>query len=223
MDSKIYRETEQQLNSLCGFVRAVQGEPDRLDSSSQSIQDGLSVLVQNQGDLEGNLLKGWGLISEELQTVLGHYTRCFEVEVEFPSPFSVPFEGKSIHLLLRGEDALLLLPLCTLFLESLLSSYSIKPLKLDKLEESKGKGYVYQVLEKSKVASGMYSEEAGSEWGKEFRHKMNNYIGGITSFASLLSKNVVEQQGLDSVEETRKAILEVAQSIQEYIKQTIPK
>jgi hypothetical protein len=221
MDPRVYRETEQQLNALCRFVRAVQEEPDRLDSSPTSIHKGLSTLFQHQGRLEGNLLKGWGLISEELQTVLEHYTRCLQVEVTFSSPFSVPFEGKSIQLRASGEKTDVFLPLCIVFLEALLSSYSIKPLKLSSLDPKAS--YIYTVQEKEEVASGVFSEETGGEWGKEFRHQMNNYLGGITSFASLLSKEAVEKQGLDSLEESREAILEAVQSIREYIKKTIPK
>lgn len=168
-----------------------------------------SKLWRVLGEAEGTRLKSLGLISAELYMGLRHCAGVFGLELGENEGFKVPFREVTLPVAIQtseqkpedeengkpnrnanGESSRErgnptgLLPTKRAFgywLEGLLSSYNLGSVRGEWLES----GTRFRLTHDSAIRPGVVKGEGDGA----FRHKANNYLGGIISFASLLQKD----------------------------------
>jgi hypothetical protein len=209
-EEKIYKRTREFLCKFVDFVREIKQESGRVDSDEGIFESDIISFVRSAGKAEGRRLKGWGLMSGEFEEVIHTYAGCFGITMDISRSLKLPLEG--IKLKLHGSDQFNR-DLWVAYASSLLSIYGMEELRI----EGPSSGEQMEEFEIKKAGSGIgrpIAMTGDNIQVKEYVHKMNNYLGGILSFASLIST--------PQDKEKAKLIVESAKNIEKLMKKAFP-
>jgi len=209
-EEKIYKQTREFLCKFVDFLREIKQEPGRVDSDESGFESDIISFVRSAGKTEGRRLKGWGLMSGEFEEVIHEYAGCFGITMNTSRSLSLPMEG--IKLKLQGNDQFDR-DLWITYASSLLSMYAMEELRI----EGPIPGEQMEEFEIKKTGSGktpLISPVGDNTPIREYIHKMNNYLGGILSFASLIRTSQDKEKA--------ELIVESARNIEKLMKKTFP-
>jgi hypothetical protein len=214
MNEKVYQQTEVFLRQLAGFISGIAEEPDRVDSNPEGLESDIAGLAAAAGAFEGRRLKGWGLMTDEFQEVIQRYGACFGIDLTCPERLGLPFAGKRLKIDSK-DDNLGQWKLWLAYFSSLLSVYGMEEVVVtpDTGNESENMFIVRECRADDGKSLLRMTDQAKV---REYVHSMNNHLGGIISFASVI-------EGVPKDRERAKMILSSAQVITDLVKKTFPK
>ncbi len=182
MDDKTLCAASPFVEAFTKYLRQLNDEPGRLDADVDKINNILLALAACAGSAEGVRLKGWGLLSKDLAEIIKVYAGFFGLNLKTLVPLKLPFTGWRFQITVKSDSV------CKgrawqVFLGALLSAYSLKPLGVESSNDDGDAGLF--IINNAIEASDSGSEMSYSR-SREYVHDMNNYLGGILSFASLI-------------------------------------
>ncbi|MBF0432743.1 MAG: hypothetical protein HQK83_15775 [Fibrobacteria bacterium] len=218
MNSEIFTHTNTFLGCLLDYVHKVYKEPDRFDANPEQVKEDLLQLARSAGTFEGRRLKGWGLISSEVEEILKVTTAVFGLHLEIKGSLKLPLTDKVSFILQKHEEQtewLLQEELWLSFNAMLLSVYGMQNVTLVSADGTDPLKKIYRitVISEVDVLGGNAVDDLKN---RDFVHKMNNHLGGVVSFASLLEQ-------VDSKGEIAEMILLSAEKASQLLKKSFPK
>ena len=156
------------------------------------------------GKLQGILLKGSGLSSDVAKEII-HFGSSLQIKVSISEKFRNPFIGCNLQAEIgNGLDN------WKSYCEGLISGYCDQELGLLKME-TKADKVTWEIARKSQQSGGT---------DRNFVHSMNNVLGAIVSFGSL----VIKDETLKSQQKERITwMIDSAQKATEMLKEQFPK
>jgi hypothetical protein len=166
----------------------------------------LDRILSDCGYLEGLHLKAQGYLSHDVQEFIRGISYAFEVEVNFQGAFKLPFLDNELILQKKTLNAFMEKAWLT-YHAALLSAYSMRSLRFGKQAGSDPMEVAARVLE---AVPGIAGNDAASGIPPAFHHLLNNALGGITSYVSLILE---ERKQDEDLQEKLGLVLESAMKI----------
>lgn len=183
-------------------------------SREKTIQ-GIRGMFAQWGALEGLRLKNSGLMSREFEDYFLSLAKNIDLEIKFTEPLKLPFVGAKGKL--RSANPLPhQITIWTAYTSQLLSTYAMKPLVVKCVSDKSPSGVFELIVEESIEPAREFESGLNPSLLKDFKHSLNNYLGGIISLISLLQKEQPQNEKLD-------LIMESAQNINKLSNKTFPK
>ena len=220
MESGSTDKAQRYLQQLLGYLEGIYAslEPESESGPAPGLPPRMAQILSGSGYLEGLRLKAQGCLSSDLQDFIRGIGIAFEMEVAPRGAFKLPFLDNELVLQRKTLNAFMERA-WPVYHAALLSAYSLRPLRFEKLP-SHPADQMEEALRIAEAAGpgGAPDDEAPGaepEMGPEARHRINNALGGITSYVSLI---LAERKADADLQKKLGVVLEAAKRAADAVK-----
>jgi hypothetical protein len=186
MQNDSFEKSQRYLTQLLGYLEGLYTAMDR-DSAEAGppgpwgLPPRIGAILMDSGYLEGLHLKAQGCLSPDILEFIRGIGYSFEIETAPLGAFKLPFVDNELVIQRKTlnpfmEKAWLV------YHASLLSAYSLKPLRFERVPSADGLEEVVRVREAAPDDVDAQLPPVGAE----AVHRLNNALAGITSYVSLI-------------------------------------
>ncbi len=186
MQNESFEKSQRYLMQLLGYLEGIHSAMDRDAAEAgppgpAGLPARLGAILTDSGYLEGLHLKAQGCLSSDLLEFIRSIGFAFEIEAGPLGAFKLPFVDNELVIQRKTlndfmEKAWLV------YHAALLSAYTLKPLRFERVPSADGLEEVVRVRE---AAPGSLEAQTGI-MGSETVHHLNNALSGISSYVSLI-------------------------------------
>lgn len=207
MQNDSFEKSQRYLTQLLGYLEGLYASMDR-DSAEAGppgpwgLPSRIGAILMDSGYLEGLHLKAQGCLSSDILEFIRGIGYSFEIEAGHLGPFKLPFIDNEL-VIQRKTLNVFMEKAWLVYHTALLSAYSLKPLRFERIPSVDGLEEVVRIRE----APPESSEAIQPPLGADSVHRLNNALAGITSYVSL----ILEERKQDSdLQEKLGLVLEAA-------------
>jgi hypothetical protein len=185
MQNDSFEKSQRYLTQLLGYLEglysAMDGESAEAGPPGPSgLPARLAAILSDSGYLEGLHLKAQGCLSSDILEFIRGIGFSFEIEAKPLGAFKLPFVDNELVIQRKTLNAFME-KAWLVYHAALLSAYTLKPLRFERVPSPDGLEEVVRVREAPQEA-----EAHGPSVGAETVHRLNNALMGITSYVSLI-------------------------------------
>jgi hypothetical protein len=185
MQNDSFEKSQRYLTQLLGYLEglysAMDGESAEAGPPGSGLPARLAAILSDSGYLEGLHLKAQGCLSSDLLEFIRGIGFSFEIEAKPLGAFKLPFVDNELVIQRKTLNAFME-KAWLVYHAALLSAYTLKPLRFERVPSPDGLEEVVRVREAPPEAG----EAHGPAVGAETVHRLNNALMGITSYVSLI-------------------------------------
>jgi hypothetical protein len=190
-----FEKAQRYLQQLLGYLEGMYSalEPENEGGAAPGLPPRMAQILSGSGYLEGLRLKAQGCLSSDLQEFIRSIGFAFEMEAVPRGAFKLPFVDNELALQRKTLNPFMA-KAWPVYHAALLSAYALRPLRFEKLPSSPADPMEEVLRVTEGAGSGAPGpgfpggatpdDSAGME--REARHRLNNALGGITSYVSLI-------------------------------------
>jgi len=209
MQNDSFEKSQRYLTQLLGYLEGLYAAMDR--DSAEAGPPGpwglpmrIGAILMDSGYLEGLHLKAQGCLSSDILEFIRGIGYAFEIEATPMGAFKLPFIDNELAIQRKTLNAFME-KAWLIYHAALLSAYSLKPLRFERVPSADGLEEVVRIREAPPDSPEAHSPPASSE----SVHRLNNALAGITSYVSL----ILEERKQDAdLKEKLGLVLEAAKS-----------
>lgn len=186
MQNDSFEKSQRYLTQLLGYLEGLYSAMDGESAEAGPPGPGglparLSAILTDSGYLEGLHLKAQGCLSSDLLEFIRGIGYSFEMETSPLGPFKLPFVDNEL-VIQRKTLNVFMEKAWLVYHAALLSAYTLKPLRFERVPSADGLEEVVRVREAPQETI----EGQPPSLGAETVHRLNNALAGITSYVSLI-------------------------------------
>jgi hypothetical protein len=186
------RYLAQLLGYLEGLYSAMDGESAEAGPPGPAgLPARLGAILTDSGYLEGLHLKAQGCLSSDLLEFIRGIGYAFEIEAAPLGAFKLPFVDNEL-VIQRKTLNVFMEKAWLVYHAALLSAYTLKPLRFERVPSADGLEEVVRVREAPPEAADGHPPSVGAD----AVHRLNNALAGITSYVSLILEERKQDQDL---------------------------
>jgi hypothetical protein len=186
MQNDSFEKSQRYLTQLLGYLEALYAAVDR-DSAEAGppgpwgLPARIGAILLDSGYLEGLHLKAQGCLSPDILEFIRGIGYSFEIEATPMGAFKLPFIDNELAIQRKTLNAFMEKAWLT-YHSALLSAYSLKPLRFERVPSADGLEEVVRIRE----APPESVEAHAPALGAVPIHALNNALMGITSYVGLI-------------------------------------
>ncbi|HKP97029.1 MAG TPA: hypothetical protein VJ385_14860 [Fibrobacteria bacterium] len=186
MQNDSFEKSQRYLTQLLGYLEglysAMDGESAEAGPSGPAgLPARLGAILTDSGYLEGLHLKAQGCLSSDLLEFIRGIGYSFEIEAAPLGAFKLPFVDNEL-VIQRKTLNVFMEKAWLVYHAALLSAYTLKPLRFERVPSADGLEEVVRVREAPPEAGDGHAPSVGADTV----HHLNNALAGITSYVSLI-------------------------------------
>jgi hypothetical protein len=208
MENDSFEKSQRYLAQLLGYLENLYSSMD--GESGEAGPPGpwglparIAGILSDSGYLEGLHLKAQGCLSSDILEYIRSIGYSFEIEAAPLGAFKLPFVDNEL-VIQRKTLNVFMEKAWLVYHAALLSAYTLKPLRFERVPSADGLEEVVRVRESAPDSTdGGHAPSVGAD----AVHRLNNALAGITSYVSL----ILEERKLDGdLQEKLGLVLEAA-------------
>jgi hypothetical protein len=207
MQNDSFEKSQRYLSQMLGYLEGLYTAVDQ-DSAEAGppgpwgLPSRIGAILMDSGYLEGLHLKAQGCLSPDILEFIRVIGFSFEMEAAPLGAFKLPFIDNEL-VVQRKTLNVFMEKAWLVYHTALLSAYSLKPLRFERVPSADGLEEVIRVRE----APPDSREAQAQPFNADLVHRLNNALAGITSYVSLILE---ERKSDEDLQQKLGLVLEAA-------------
>ncbi|MEO6095981.1 MAG: hypothetical protein ABIW76_09930 [Fibrobacteria bacterium] len=186
MQNDSFEKSQRYLTQLLGYLEALYSAVDRASAEADppgpwGLPARIGAILMDSGYLEGLQLKAQGCLSTDILEFIRGIGYSFEIEATQIGAFKLPFIDNELVIQRKTLNVFMEKAWLT-YHAALLSAYSLKPLRFERVPSADGLEEVVRIRE----APPESVEAHAPMLGAVSIHALNNALMGINSYVGLI-------------------------------------